>query len=124
MSLEKFFKAIIDSDNASVVICNKNHTIVYMNPAACKSYEKYGGEDLVSKSILDCHNEHSAAAIKTVAAAFEKNPKLNRVFTFHNEKQNKDVYMIALRDETGELLGYYEKHEYRNPETCERYKLD
>lgn len=32
--------------------------------------------------------------------------------------------MIALRDETGELLGYYEKHEYRNPETCERYKLD
>lgn len=124
MSLEKFFKAIIDSDNASVVICDKNHTIVYMNPAACKSYEKYGGEDLVSKSILDCHNEHSAAAIKTVAAAFEKNPKLNRVFTFHNEKQNKDVYMIALRDETGELLGYYEKHEYRNPETCERYKLD
>lgn len=124
MSLEKFFKAIVDSDNASVVICDKNHTIVYMNPAACKSYEKYGGEDLVSKSILDCHNEHSAAAIKTVAAAFEKNPKLNRVFTFHNEKQNKDVYMIALRDETGELLGYYEKHEYRNPETCERYKLD
>ena len=124
MSLEKFFKAIIDSDNASVVICDKNHTIVYMNPAACKSYEKYGGEDLVSKSILDCHNEHSAAAIKTVAAAFEKNPKLNRVFTFHNDKQNKDVYMIALRDETGELLGYYEKHEYRNHETCERYKLD
>ena len=124
MSSEKFFKAIIDSDNASVVICDKNHTIVYMNPAACKSYEKYGGEDLVSKSILDCHNEHSAAAIKTVAAAFEKNPKLNRVFTFHNEKQNKDVYMIALRDETGELLGYYEKHEYRNQETCERYKLD
>lgn len=124
MSLEKFFKAIIDSDNASVVICDKNHTIVYMNPAACKSYEKYGGEDLVSKSILDCHNEHSAAAIKTVAAAFEKNPKLNRVFTFHNEKQNKDIYMIALRDETGELLGYYEKHEYRNQETCERYKLD
>ena len=124
MSLEKFFKAIIDSDNASVVICDKNHTIVYMNPAACKSYEKYGGEDLVSKSILDCHNEHSAAARKTVAAAFEKNPKLNRVFTFHNEKQNKDVYMIALRDETGELLGYYEKHEYRNQETCERYKLD
>ncbi len=124
MSLEKFFKAIVDSDSASVVICDKNHTIVYMNPAACKSYEKYGGEDLVSKSILDCHNEHSAAAIKTVAAAFEKNPKLNRVFTFHNEKQNKDVYMIALRDETGELLGYYEKHEYRNQETCERYKLD
>ena len=64
MSLEKFFKAIVDSDNTSVVICDKNHAIVYMNPAACKSYEKYGGEDLVSKSILDCHNEHFADEIK------------------------------------------------------------
>ena len=124
MSLEKFFKAIIDSDSASVVICDKNHTIVYMNPAAVKNYEKRGGQSLVSKSIFDCHNSRSVAAIKEVVNAFEQNPDLNRVFTFHNEKQNKDVYMIALRDETGELLGYYEKHEYRNQETCERYKLD
>ena len=25
--------------------------------------------------------------------------------------------MVALRDEDGELLGYYEKHEFRNKET-------
>lgn len=37
------------------------------------------------------------------------------VYTFHNEKQNKDVYMVALRDES-KLIGYYEKHEYRNSE--------
>ena len=35
----------------------------------------------------------------------------------YNEKENKDTYMIALRDEQGELIGYYEKHEYRNRET-------
>ena len=40
----------------------------------------------------------------------------------HNEKQNKDVYMVALRDES-KLIGYYEKHEYRNSETMKPYNL-
>ena len=39
-----------------------------------------------------------------------------------NEKQNKDVYMVALRD-VGKLIGYYEKHEYRNVETMKQYDL-
>lgn len=39
-----------------------------------------------------------------------------------NAKQNKDVYMVALRDE-GKLIGYYEKHEYRNVETMKQYDL-
>ena len=36
--------------------------------------------------------------------------------------QGKDVYMVALRDE-GKLIGYYEKHEYRNVETMKLYDL-
>ena len=28
--------------------------------------------------------------------------------------------MVALRDGEGRLMGYYEKHEYRNPETMEK----
>ena len=35
-----------------------------------------------------------------------------------------DGYMVALRDEQGGLIGYYEKHEYRNPETEAFYKFD
>ena len=35
----------------------------------------------------------------------------NIVYTFHNEKQDKDVQMVALRDD-GKLIGYYEKHYY------------
>ena len=30
--------------------------------------------------------------------------------------------MVALRDE-GKLIGYYEKHEYRNVETMKQYDL-
>lgn len=29
--------------------------------------------------------------------------------------------MVALRDDCGNLIGYYEKHEYRNRETAKLY---
>ena len=44
------------------------------------------------------------------------------VYTFHNEKQNKDAYMVALW-ENRYLIGYYKKHEYRNAETMDIYDL-
>ena len=44
-----YFKSIIDQDRCSVVICNLKHEIIYMNPTAVKSYEKWGGESLVGK---------------------------------------------------------------------------
>lgn len=33
------------------------------------------------------------------------------------------VYMVALRDDAGKLIGYYEKHECRNRETMKIYDL-
>lgn len=55
---------------------------------------------------------------------FQADKSHNRIYTYYNEKQNKDVYMIALRDEQGELIGYYEKHEYRNRETAPLYEFE
>ena len=60
--------------------------------------------------------------IKKVVEWFAADESHNIVYTFHNEKQNKDVYMVALRD-NGRLIGYYEKHEYRNLETMKRYDI-
>lgn len=124
MELSAFFKGLIDADNTAMVLCDINHTIVYMNPEAVKRYAKRGGASLVGHSLLACHNEESNSIIRMVLAWFEESTKNNRVFTFHNEKENKDVYMVALRDDTGKLIGYYEKHEYRNPETEPRYNMD
>ena len=31
--------------------------------------------------------------------------------------------MVALRDGEGKLIGYYEKHEYRNRETAKLYDI-
>lgn len=119
--LETMFKSVLEQDTAAVVLCDLSHTIVYMNPAAIASYSKYGGAVLLGKSLMDCHNPKSREKIEKVVDWFAMSTDHNRMFTFHNEKQNKDVYMIALRDEKKQLIGYYEKHEYRTPENCVPY---
>ena len=59
MNLTPYFKSIIDQDVASVVICNLKHEIIYMNPKAVESYHKWGGEALLGKSLMNCHNPKS-----------------------------------------------------------------
>ena len=122
MELGAYFKSIIDQDRAAVVICSLDHKIIYMNPAAVLNYEKWGGDKLLGRSLLGCHNPKSGEKIQQVLDWFAADESHNIVYTSHNEKQNKDVYMVALRDE-GELIGYYEKHEYRNAETMKPYDL-
>lgn len=119
-----FYKSIIDQDRSAVVICNLQHEIIYMNPAAIKNYEKWGGDKLIGQSLLNCHNPESREKIERVVAWFAESEAHNLIYTFHNEKQNKDVYMVALRDEEKKLIGYYEKHEYRNPETMKLYDFE
>ena len=119
MELSAFFKSVIDQDRAPVVICDLEHTVVYMNPASVARYHV----DLTGKSLKNCHNAESNKKIDDVVDWFKKDTKNNIVYTSRNDKENKDVYMVALRDESGALIGYYEKHEYRNPETQEFYKM-
>ncbi|MGN0528341.1 MAG: PAS domain-containing protein [Eubacterium sp.] len=121
MDLSKYFKSIIDQDKCAVVICDLAHTIIYINPTAVARYEKYGGANLLGKSLLDCHNDNSREIIKRTVEWFAAGSDNNIIYTYHNEKENKDVYMVALRDDDGELIGYYEKHEYRNPENAKLY---
>ena len=121
MDLFPFFKSVLEQDRCAVVLCDLDHTIIYMNPAAGKRYAKYGGMALVGKSLLDCHPPRANEIIKKVVAWFEQSQTHNLIYTFRNEKENKDVYMVALRDEDGKLIGYYEKHEYRDRETMEMY---
>lgn len=113
--------SMVQEDHCAVVLCNVEHEIMYMNPAAIEQYARWGGEKLLGKNLLDCHNEHSGEMIKKVLKWFQQDKSNHRIYTFYNEKQNKDVYMVALRGQDGTLIGYYEKHEYRNRETGKSY---
>lgn len=121
MELGVFFKSVIDKDRAAVVICDLSHTIIYMNPAALERYKKHG--DLTGKSLMNCHGTISREKIEQVVEWFKADENHNIVYTNHNGKENKDVYMVALRDGDGSLIGYYEKHEYRTSESMKLYDL-
>jgi PAS domain-containing protein len=119
----EIYKSVLDADRVAVVICDLKHNIIYMNPAAVNRYQKWGGKDLLGKSLLDCHNGKSKEMIIKVLEWFKQSEENQLVYTSYNEKENKDVYMVALRNDAGELIGYYEKHEYRNRETMKKYDL-
>lgn len=117
MELSVFFKAVLEGEQSAVVLCDLNHTIVYMNPFAIERYHK----DLTGQSLMNCHNPDSRAKIENTIAWFKESKENNQVREFYNEKENKDAYMVALRDDKGELIGYWEKHMYRTNDTCKFY---
>ena len=121
MDLFPFFKSVLEQDRSAVVLCDLEHTIIYMNPTAGERYAKYGGMELVGKSLLDCHSPQANDMIKKVIAWFQESSEHDLIYTFRNEKENKDVYMVALRGDDGTLIGYYEKHEYRDREIMKLY---
>ena len=121
--LNAYFKSIIDQDREAVVICDLDHTILYMNPAAVVDYKKYGGASLLGKSLLACHTPHSVEPIRKVVERFAADASHSIVYTYHNAKHDRDVYMVALRDASGTLIGYYEKHDSRKAETMKQYDL-
>ena len=121
--MQQFFKSLIDQDANPIVLCDVRHEIRYMNPAAITAYASYGGAALLGKSVMDCHKPTSRKAIETVMAWFMADKANNRIHTMFLEKDNLDVYMIALRDEAGELIGYYEQQILRTPDETPLYQF-
>ena len=118
MKLYRLLKSVLDQDLAPVVVCDMDDIIVYMNPCAIKHYHK----DLTGASIKDCHPTSANEMIDKVVSWFRESKDNNIIYTYHNDEENKDVYMVALRDDDDTLIGYYEKHEYRNKETVGLYQ--
>ena len=84
--LHQMFKSVIDQDRAAVVICDTEHTIVYMNPAAVQNYANRGGAELVGKSLLACHNERSNEMIRKIVSWFADSKEHNMIHTLMKSK--------------------------------------
>ncbi len=97
--------AFLNSLKNPFLFADMNHKIVYMNRAAIDHYKE--GETLLGTSLLDCHNENSQKMIIEILAAMEAGED-ERLIT-DNEKHR--IYMRAVRDTEGNLLGYYERYE-------------
>ena len=47
----------------AVTVCDVEGIILYMNDKSMKTFEKYGGKDLIGQNILDCHPDSAQAMI-------------------------------------------------------------
>lgn len=106
MSNTSLHAQILESLVEPVLVGDTNHIVVYMNPAAASHYT--GGESLMGTSLLDCHNEHSQKVMVEVLAAMQAGEDERIIF----DTEKKRIYMRAVRDESGQLVGYYERYEH------------
>jgi hypothetical protein len=57
-------KSWAEEMDVQVTVCDLKGIIVYMNRAAVLGMHKYGGAELIGKSLFSCHNPHSCEIIK------------------------------------------------------------
>ena len=124
MELTQYFKSVLEMDRSPIVLCNLEHKIMYMNPTAAKRYESSGGYKMLGGSVLDCHGPYGKEKLLEVVEWFKADTANNIIYESRNEKEYKDVYMVALREDDGTLIGYYEKHEYRTNDTAKPYDYE
>jgi nitrogen-specific signal transduction histidine kinase len=96
---------ILDSLTEPVLVVDTKHRVVYMNRAAAEHYT--GGRTLMGTSLLDCHNENSRKVMIEVLDALREGAEERQI----SESDGMRIYMRAVRDESGELVGYYERYE-------------
>jgi PAS domain-containing protein len=98
-------RAILDSLKDPVLFADTEHQTRFMNQAALQHYDE--GEELMGRSLLDCHNERSQQMIIEILEAMHAGED-ERLITDTSEHR---IYMRAVRDPDGRLLGYYERYE-------------
>ncbi len=112
----ELLRAFLDSLPDPYVFVDTNHVIRFLNRRAQRLYK--AGSKLLNRSLLDCHNEKSRQIIRATLEALEAGEEERLIHAL----PRKRLYMRAVRDNDGRLLGYYERFEYltqnEEPETA------
>ena len=98
--------AILDSLKEPILVADTEHVARYMNRAAVEYYEE--GTSLIGRSLLDCHNEQSQTMMIDILAAMQEEGLEEQLITDDEEQR---IFMRAVRDAQGRVLGYYERYE-------------
>jgi DUF438 domain-containing protein len=98
------FASILDRLKDPILFADTDHITRYMNKAAIAHYS--GGESLIGSSLLDCHNEESQTLMKEILVALHAGEE-ERLYSDDEEHR---IYMRAVRDPQGRVLGYYERY--------------
>lgn len=101
----EFLLSLLNSVKDPILVADTNHIVQYMNTAAIEHYEE--GESLLQSNLLKCHNEESQKMMIDILS--EMKNRLDEKLITNNEKHR--IFMRAVRDKKGNLLGYFERYE-------------
>ena len=102
---KSFFKSLLNSIKDPILFADTNHIVQYMNKAAIEHFED--GERLLQSNLLKCHNEESQKMMIEILTKMETG--FEEKLITDNEKYR--IFMRAVREKNGNLLGYYERYE-------------
>lgn len=117
-----FFKGIIDSEEGPIVLCNLDYRIIYENPAAMLYYTP--AAPITGKLLSTLMDEEMMSKVDMSVEWFKEDRKNNKVFAFHDDTNNMDMYILAIRNTKGELIGFYGRREDRTPDQGKIFDLD
>lgn len=117
-----FFKGIIDTEEGPIVMCNLDYRVIYENPAAMKYYAP--SSPLTGKLLETLMDEEMMSKVRMSIEWFKEDKKNSKVFAFHDKTNNMDMYILAIRDIDGNLMGFYGRREDRTPDQGKEFDLD
>lgn len=94
---------LLDSLKDPFVFVDNGHVIRYMNRRAIEDQ----GEELIGTSIFDCHGDSSSETIRRIHSKMLDGLEEELI----TDDVKHRIYMRAVRDGRGALLGYYERYE-------------
>ena len=102
-------KGILDSYPYPIVFVDNEYVIRFMNRHARYHYhQERGYGELIGKSLFVCHGKESAQVIR---AGYERIKKTGNEIFIGVSGRNLRIYMQGVRNESGELIGFFERFE-------------
>lgn len=118
----QLLKSYADTEEFPLVICDMNYKIRYINYEALKRYERYGGEEMIGRSLNVFMDEEAQSKVDMVIEWFKEDTAHNRILAVRDKRDNTDIYMCALRNTKGELIGFCSRHRSRKKDENTPYK--
>ena len=110
MDQNVIMKGILDSYPYPIVFVDNNYIVRFMNRYAQYYYYKERGYDeLIGKNLFDCHDEDTSR--ERIMQAYEKMKSDGKEAFVGVNLRNWRIYMQGVRNEEGELIGFFERFE-------------
>ena len=103
-----FLLSLLNSIKDPILFADTNHIVQYINKVAIAHYSE--GEKLLKTNLLKCHNEESQKMMVDILEQMRNG--LEEKLITDNEKYR--IFMRSVRNNNGELLGYFERYEPPN----------